>query len=159
MDNEAHKIARHHLGDRLHWIGRGGPTADEWIVQAWPDTGHMIHAQAATVDKAATDCASQLRAAGWVPTHPRLESRKAHGAHELRLCIDRHTQVLFSAEDHWKTGKDGQLLYNLSDIHDDATISLWECPAAEVSAYIAEWCAANLPSLHLPPFPETPDAS
>lgn len=68
MDNEARKIARHHLGERLHWIGKGGPTADEWIVQAWPDTGHMIHAQAATVDKAAADCAAQLRAIAAAPS-------------------------------------------------------------------------------------------
>jgi hypothetical protein len=25
-------------------------------------------------------------------------------------------------------------------------------------AAVAEWCATNLPSLHLPPFPETPHA-
>ena len=88
-----------------------------------------------------------------------MEWRSPHGAHELRLCIDRHAQVLFSAEDYWKTGRDGQRLYNLSDVHDDATISLWECPAAEVFEYIAEWCAAHLPSLHLPPFPGASDAS
>ena len=159
MDKEARKIARHHLGDRLHWIGRGGPTADEWIVQAWPDTGHMIHAQAPTVDAAAADCAAQLRAAGWSPSHARLEWRSSHGDHELRLCIDHHAQVLFSAEEHWKTGKDSQTLYHLSDVHDDATTSLWECPAAEVFEYIAEWCATNLPSLHIPPFPGASDAS
>jgi len=161
MDPEAHKIARHHLGDQLISIYRGGPYGDQWTVHVGsPSVGIPGGLYtAATPDEAARGAAARLRAAGWVPTHPRLEWRKAHGAHELRLCIDRHTQVLFSAEDHWKTGKDGQLLYNLSDIHDDATISLWECPAAEVSAYIAEWCAAHLPSLHLPPFPGASDAS
>jgi len=73
MDPADRLIARHHLGDRLHWIGRGGPHADLWIVQAWPDTGYMLSAQGATVDAAAADCAAQLRAGGWVPIHARLE--------------------------------------------------------------------------------------
>ena len=154
MTPEETRIARHHLGDTLTTLMRGGPHAADWIVFARHGTTE-VSARAPTVDAAAADCAAQLRAAGWSPSHARLEWRRAHGAHELRLCIDHHAQVLFSAEDHWKTGRDGQRLYNLSDVHDDATISLWECPAAEVFAYIAEWCAANPPSLHLPPFPET----
>mgnify|MGYP000856016020 CR=1 FL=1 len=158
MDKEASKIARHHLGDALASLARGGPHGDDWIVSAFGDGGAKVSARAPTVDAAAADCAAQLRAAGWSPSHARLEWRSSHGDHELRRCIDHHAQVLFSAEEHWKTGKDGQTLYHLSDVHDDATISLWQCPAAEVFEYIAEWCATNLPSLHLPPFPETPHA-
>ena len=154
---EARKVARQHLGDALVSLARGGPHSDDWIVVACADIGARS-ARAPTVDAAAADCAAQLRAAGWSPSHTRLEWRSSHGDHGLRLCIDHHAQVLFSAEEHWKTGRDGQTLYHLSDVHDDATISLWECPAAEVFEYIAEWCATNLPSLHLPPFPETPHA-
>ena len=142
------RIARHHLGDRLHWIGRGGPHADLWIVQAWPDQGHMLSAQGATVAEAAADCAAQLRAAGWVPTHARLEWQRHQGGCELRLCLDAHSQVLFTAEEHYKPDR-----YNLSADHNGDEEVLWECPAAEVFAFIAEWCATALPSLHLPPFP------
>ena len=155
---EAHRIASARLGPALHNVTRGGPAADEWLVQAVPPSGPLLSARAAGLEEAIGEAEAQLRAAGWSPSHARLEWRSSHGDHELRLCIDHHAQVLFSAEEHWKTGKDGQALYHLSDVHDDATISLWQCPAAEVFEYIAEWCATNLPSLHLSPFPETPHA-
>ena len=100
MDNEARKIARHHLGDRLHWIGRGGPTADEWIVQAWPDTGHMIHAHAPTVDAAAADCAAQLRAAGWSPSHARLEWEPYADGFRLVLRLEGVSAPLWWMMDH-----------------------------------------------------------
>ena len=155
MDNEAHKIARHHLGERLHWIGKGGPTADEWIVQAWPDTGHMIHAQAATVAEAAADCAAQLRAAGWTPSHARLEWRSNGWQHYLHLCIDRLSpELLFAAQ-----FQDGT--WNVFNRTNDAAPCILRRGTTETAAAtVAAWHAANLPSLHLPPpFPETPDAS
>jgi len=139
MDKEARKIARHHLGERLHWIGRGGPTADEWIVQAWPDTGHMIHAQAATVDAAAADCAAKLRAAGWSPSHARLE----WADNRLYLCIGR---TRFVVATYLLPGAD--LLF-----HPGQSGWIRGLDAAGIAAECAEWCAANLPSLHLPLFP------
>ena len=139
MDKEARKIARHHLGERLHWIGRGGPTADEWIVQAWPDTGHMIHAQAATVDAAAADCAAKLRAAGWSPSHARLE----WADNRLYLCIGR---TRFVVATYLLPGAD--LLF-----HPGQSGWIRGLDAAGIAAECAEWCAANLPSLWLPPFP------
>ena len=126
---EATRIARHHLGDRLHWIGRGGPHADLWIVQAWPDKGHMLDAQAATVDAAAADCAAQLRAAGWVPSHARLVWYAGEEGFTLSLCIDQLVQVLW--------------MWLPADGLDRAT---------KIRS-IQTWCAATLPSLHLPPFP------
>jgi len=143
--DQAHKIARHHLGERLHWIGKGGPTADEWIVQAWPDTGHMIHAQAATVAEAAADCAAQLRAAGWTPSHARLE----WADNRLYLCME---STRFVVATYQLPTCDVLPTCDLL-IHPD--FSKWRryySQAAMVAA-IAEWCAANLPSLWLPPFP------
>ena len=143
-------IARHHLGDRLHWIGRGGPHADLWIVQAWPDTGHMLSAQGATVDAAAADCAAQLRAAGWVPTHARLEWEPT-GKGSVRLCLrlDKFTQVLFSML-RWGSGR-----VSVYDMHTglEENRVMDETQAADAVAYMVGWCAAALPSLHLPPFP------
>jgi len=144
MDKEARKIARHHLGERLHWIGRGGPTADEWIVQAWPDTGHMIHAQAATVDAAAADCAAKLRAAGWSPSHARLE----WADNRLYLCIGR---TRFVVATYLLPGAD--LLF-----HPGQSGWIRGLDAAGIAAECAEWCATNLPSLHLPPFPGADNA-
>jgi len=144
MDNEARKIARHHLGDRLHWIGKGGPTADEWIVQAWPDAGHMIHAQAATVAEAAADCAAQLRAAGWTPSHARLE----WADNRLYLCMDSTRFVVAT------------YLLPACDVLIHPDFSEWRrCHTVPgLVAAVAGWHAAHLPSLHLPPFPETPTA-
>ena len=127
---EARKIARHHLGDRLHWIGRGGPHADLWIVQAWPDKGHMLSAQGATVDAAAADCASQLRATGWTPTHARLEWERDGDEWQLCLRIDQFVSLLW--------------IY---------------CDGEQPGPLLTEWHAANMPELPLPPFQETPDAS
>jgi len=138
MDNEARKIARHHLGERLHWIGKGGPTADEWIVQAWPDTGHMIHAQAATVAEAAADCAAQLRAAGWTPSHARLE----WADNRLYLCMDSTRFVVAT-----------YLLPADVLIHPDFSEWRWCGAQPAMVAHIAQWCAASLPGIYLPPFP------
>ena len=150
MDNEARKIARHHLGERIHWIGKGGPTTDEWIVQAWPDKGHMIHAQAPTVDAAAADCAAQLRAAGWSPSHARLEWTREFDDFALvfrydALPVRLWSGKLYSNGTGWAFNDSSGNLYNGSPL-----------PKAEIVRVIAEWCATHLPSLHLPPFPETP---
>ena len=137
---EATRIARHHLGDRLHWIGRGGPHADLWIVQAWPDKGHMLDAQAATVDAAAADCAAQLRAAGWVPTHARLEWRR----NQLTLVVG---SAPFPVATVVALHNDAAVL-----IHPDAKPWEHRPNVAEALEVVAAWCAANLP-YHLPPFP------
>ena len=150
MDTEARKIARHHLGDRLHWIGRGGPTADEWIVQAWPDTGHMIHAQAPTVDAAAADCAAQLRAAGWVPSHARLEWERKEASLSLALCVGSARIPI------------ADILHVFGKVKLFLHTQVWRrrntTDEAEAVAIISEWCAANLP-YHLPDFPGASDAS
>ena len=142
---EARKIARHHLGDRLHWIGRGGPHADLWIVQAWPDKGHMLSAQGATVDAAAADCAAQLRAGGWVPTHARLEWERDGDAIRLVLLLDKVRSVQL----------DGQLFDNGTGwlAFESADIAGYPAIVATMIAAAERWHAATAPSLHLPPFP------
>ena len=143
---EARLIARHHLGDRLHWIGRGGPHADLWIVQAWPDKGHMLSAQGATVDAAAADCAAQLRAAGWVPTHARLEWERFKGtsSYGLFLRLDGYKRQLLGVVQHH--GSEW-------GVYDEEEETWTYAPFADLQTAIGWWHAATLPSLHLPPFP------
>ena len=147
MTHEARKIARHYLGDRLHWIGRGGPHADLWIVQAWPDRGHMLHASAPTVAEAAADCASQLRATGWTPTHARLEWQGDRPNYTLVLVVGRFTAPILSisvSPDMWWLSAGGS-------IHRART------PTDVWSAAVAHVASLDLPCV-LPAFPETPDA-
>ncbi len=150
MTPEARRIARHHLGDRLHWIGRGGPHADLWIVQAWPDKGHMLSAQGATVDAAAADCAAQLRAGGWVPTHARLEWERDGDAIRLVLLLDKVRSVQL----------DGQLFDDGTGwlAFESADIAGYPAIVATMIAAAERWHAATAPSLHLPPFPGASDA-
>ena len=151
--DEARKIARHHLGDTLTHIMRGGPHAADWIVFARHGTTE-VSARAPTVDAAAADCAAQLRAAGWVPSHARLEWRSNRWQHHLRLCIDRLSpELLFAAQ-----FQDGT--WNVFDRINDAEPCILRRGTTETAAAtVAEWCATNLPSLHLPPFPGASDAS
>ena len=150
MDPEARLIARHHLGDRLHWIGRGGPHADLWIVQAWPDKGHMLSAQGATVAKAAADCAAQLRAAGWVPSHARLEWERFKGtsSYGLFLRLDGYKRQLLGVVQHH--GSEW-------GVYDEEEETWTYAPFADLQTAIGWWHAATLPSLHLPPFPGASD--
>jgi len=143
---QARQIAFHHLGDRLHWIGRGGPHADLWIVQAWPDRGHMLSAQGATVDEAAADCAAQLRAAGWVPSHARLEWERFKGtsSYGLFLRLDGYKRQLLGVVQHH--GSEW-------GVYDEEEETWTYAPFADLQTAIGWWHAATLPSLHLPPFP------
>ena len=47
---EAHRIAAARLGPALHHVTRGGPAADEWLVQAVPPSGPLLSARAAGLD-------------------------------------------------------------------------------------------------------------
>jgi len=138
---EAHRIASHHLGDTLTVVTRGGPTGDDWIIVACDDIGgHVVRsARAATVDAAAADCAAKLRAAGWSPSHARLE----WADNRLYLCIGR---TRFVVATYLLPGAD--LLF-----HPGQSGWIRGLDAAGIAAECAEWCAANLPSLHLPLFP------
>lgn len=142
------RIARHHLGDTLERVQRGGPHADDWTVKAAGPSG-MVICTAATVDEAAADCAAQLRAGGWVPTHARLEWHSRKWQHHLRLHLDNYTaDVMFAAEFQggmWS-------VFNRTLTTDDDRI-LSRATREQAAATIAEWHAATLPSLHLPPFP------
>ena len=159
---EARKIARHHLGDRLHWIatsqGSGwiklpGTPTDEWCGDeyAWVIgvTDSAIQGRGKTLDAAAADCAAQLRAGGWVPTHARLEWHSRKWQHHLRLHMDNYTaDVMFAAESQgglWS-------VFNRTLTTDDDRI-LSRATRETAAAVIAAWHAAALPSLHLPPFP------
>ncbi len=142
--DEARKIARHHLGDTLTTLMRGGPHAADWIVQACHGTTEAS-ARAATVDAAAADCASQLRAAGWSPSHARLE----WADNRLYLCMDNTRFVVAT------------YLLPACDVLIHPDFSEWRrCYTVPgLVAAVAGWHAAHLPSLHLPPFPGASDAS
>jgi hypothetical protein len=146
MDNEAHKIARHHLGDTLTSLMRGGPTAGDWIVFACHDQTE-VSARAATVAEAAADCAAQLRAAGWVPTHPRLEWERDGDAIRLVLHIDGWQHPVLSGQ--FFNNGDGWIGNEQQDI------AGYPATVAHIFRQTQRWHAANLPSLHLPlpPFP------
>jgi hypothetical protein len=147
---EATKVARHHLGDRYHWHGRGGPHADSWIVQAVPIDGLMIVGKGDSVEAAARDAADQLRAQGWTPTHARLEWRRDDGEAKLVLCAGVAVAPLW-----WIVQHEGSRLcfaHTYCDVEPVGT-DYHKAEPSEVLAGVAEWCAANLPSLWLPPFP------
>lgn len=149
---QAYKIARHHLGDALTSLARGGPTGDDWIAIACHGATE-VSARASTVEKAARDAADQLRAAGWVPTHPRLEWEQSRDAFNLVLQIESVRSPLWSGKIYadgtgWARNDNQHWPYNIHSI-----------PKADFLRVITGWCTTNLPSLHLPPFPETPDDS
>ena len=143
MTLEETRIARHHLGDALVSLARGGPHGDDWIVVACADIGARS-ARAPTVDAAAADCAARLRAAGWTPTHARLEWRR----NQLTLVV----------------GSAPFPVATVVALHADAAVLIhpgmkpWEhrLNVAEALEVVAEWCAKNLP-YHLPPFPGASD--
>jgi hypothetical protein len=156
---QAQQIARHHLGDALMSVYRGGPYADQWTVQTGAPSvgipGGLF--TAATVEEAAQAAADQLRAQGWTPSHARLEwqRRPAETSAERDPMPESANLVL-------QIGRLDAPLYVLSIEADPDEPDMWCCqgrgpvfvfgPLSEVLAAIAEWCAANLP-LWLPPFP------
>jgi hypothetical protein len=99
------------------------------------------------VDEAAADCAAQLRAGGWVPTHARLEWGRDFDDFYLLFRLDSFrarvwTGKLYSNGTGWVYNDSDRRLYN------DKPLS-----EAEILATIVAWHAAKMPSLHLPPFP------
>ena len=145
---KARLIARHHLGDTLERVQRGGPHANDWTVKATGPSG-MVICTAATVDEAAADCAAQLRESGWTPTHARLEWRSVRWQHFLHFRFDSlDTQVAAASQ----FGDGTWRLYYRGVAHQIAD-------AENAAAVIAEWHATALPSLHLPTFPGASDAS
>ena len=151
MDNEARKIARHHLGDALVSLARGGPHSDDWIVVACADIGARS-AHAPTVGAAAADCAAQLRAAGWSPSHARLEWEPYADGFRLVLRLEGVSAPLWWMMDH-----DGWFANTCDNVTPEGG-DYETRPLAEIGRIIAEWCATNLPSLHLPPFPGADNA-
>ena len=125
---EATRIARHHIGDTLHRCYRGGAHADVWCVEATYQGAYHLGC-APTPEAAAVAVATQLRAAGWVPTHARLVWYAGEEGFTLSLCIDQLVHVLW--------------MWLPADGLDQAT---------KIRS-IQTWHAAALPSLHLPPFP------
>ena len=148
---EARKIARQHLGDTLTTLMRGGPHGDDWVVYAFA-CGTEASAHAPTVDAAAADCAAQLRAAGWNPSHARLEWEPYADGFRLVLRLEGVSAPLWWMMDH-----DGWFANTCDNVNPEGG-DYETRPLAEIVRIIAEWCATNLPSLHLPPFPETPHA-
>ena len=160
---EAHRIAAARLGPALHNVTRGGPTADEWLVQVVPPSGPLLSARAAGLEEAIGEAEAQLRAAGWVPSHPRLEwaHHATSGTHTLDMLMDGavlNVAVIVSIEQvltqryHYYVGIQTRRIA-VAPRRDTRFDSL-----EDAVAHISEWCATNLPSLPLPPFPETPDA-
>ena len=146
---EATRTARHHLGDTLHRCYRGGALADVWCVEATYQGAYHLGC-APTPEAAAVAVATQLRAAGWVPSHARLEWR--HGAGKDYALVYRHEGLTLP-------------MYRVfaSPLPDDfgaESLNLGTSaygPLAFVLAEVAAHCADRIPSLHLPPFPGASD--
>jgi hypothetical protein len=150
MDPET-RIAHHHLGDMFRRVDRQGSR-----YQVVCDDGAIDHpptaATGATVAEAAADCAAQLRAAGWVPTHARLEwePRPARTA----LSEDGNQEASANLRLHVGTIRPLLVLWIRQDQGDVWTWPGWDVRGKlpEVLKAVADYVAANLP-YHLPPFP------
>ena len=141
---EATRIARHHLGDTLHRCYRGGAHADVWCVEATYQ-GEYYLGCAPTPEAAAVAVATQLRAAGWVPTHARLEwfeSSQSSRSLYLRVGPRLHHEILSVS---WISDR-----YRVED-------SGIESQPAGTREDVLAWVDAHVGwlelSLHLPPFP------
>ena len=147
---EARKVARQHLGDTLTTLMRGGPHGDDWVVYAFA-CGTEASAHAPTVDAAAADCAAQLRASGWEPSHARLEWRPSAG--KDYALVYRHEGLTLPM----------YRVFSSSSPDDFGAESLTSGTSAYgsldfVLSEIAAHCASRIPSLHLPPFPGADNA-
>jgi len=142
---EATRIARHHLGDTLHRCYRGGAHADLWCVEAVYQGSYQLGC-APTPEAAAAAVATQLRAAGWVPTHARLEWERFKGtsSYGLFLRLDGYKRQLLGVVQHH--GSEW-------GVYDEEEETWTYAPFADLQTAIGWWHAATLPSLHLPPFP------
>ena len=149
---QAQQVARHHLGDQLISIYRGGPYADQWTVHVGSPSvgipGGLF--TAATPDEAAREAASQLRAGGWEPSHARLEWERDGDAIRLLLRIDGWQHPVLS----------GQLFDNGSGWigNEQQDIAGYPATAAHIFRQVQRWHDATFRSLYLPPFPGASDA-
>ena len=149
---EASKIARHYLGEYLRYVV---PVESGYNVLIHLKDGGYTSAFATEAEDLPAVCreaAAQLRAAGWSPSHARLEWTREFDDFSLvfhydALPVKLWSGKLYSNGTGWAFNDSSGNLYNGSPL-----------PKAEIVRIIAEWCATNLPSLHLPPFPETPHA-
>ena len=134
-----------HPGESVGWkILVQRPAGRSVLYADGPETG--------PAGKAACEAAYR-RAAGWVPSHARLEWTREFDDFSLvfhydALPVKLWSGKLYSNGTGWAFNDSTGNLYNGSPL-----------PKAEIVRIIAEWCAASLPSLHLPPFPGASDAS
>lgn len=147
----ARKRAFHALGERLYTVEYRplhGPK-HWWVHVRFGD--EIVPFSAPVVRVAIAEAASQLRATGWVPTHPRLEwEPESFGSWYLRMHFDAirmDVAAIFPRKDM------AVILGCVKPVPPWTNLSFHTKEKA--AAHIAEWCAANLPTLHLPSFPES----
>jgi len=159
---EATRIARHYIGGRLSEL-RPPRDGYGWIVCTLPEffpgatwsAMPALFVEGATPEEAAREAAAQLRAAGWTPTHARLEWEDCGSdVVHLRFKVDnarlhvatcRHAyRYYYTVEIFAKAGKPAPKDRHLTKE------SRWSA--------VAEWCRETFPNYYLPPFPETPSA-
>ena len=149
---EASKIARHYLGEYLRYVV---PVESGYNVLIHLKDGGYTSAFATEAEDLPAVCreaAAQLRAAGWSPSHARLEWEPYADGFRLVLRLEGVSAPLWWMMDH-----DGWFANTCDNVTPEGG-DYETRPLAEIVRIIAEWCATNLPSLHLPPFPETPHA-
>lgn len=141
---EATRIARHHLGEHLRDVVPVGSGYNVLIHLGDGGYRSAFASEAEDLPAVCQEAAAQLRAAGWTPTHARLEWRR----NQLTLVV----------------GSAPFPVATVVALHADAAVLIhpgmkpWEhrLNVAEALEVVAEWCAKNLP-YHLPPFPGASD--
>lgn len=148
---QARRIARHHLGEHLRDVV---PVGSGYNVLIHLEDGGYRGAFASEAEDLPAVCqeaASQLRATGWVPTHPRLEwEPESFGSWYLRMHFDAirmDVAAIFPRKDM------AVILGCVKPVPPWTNLSFHTKEKA--AAHIAEWHASNLPTLHLPSFPES----
>ena len=145
MTPEARLIARHHLGEHLRDVIPVGSGYNVLIHLGDGGYRGAFASEAEDLPAVCQEAAAQLRAAGWVPTHARLEWERDGDAIRLVLLLDKVRSVQL----------DGQLFDNGTGwlAFESADIAGYPAIVATMIAAAERWHAATAPSLHLPPFP------
>lgn len=122
------RIARHYLGERLIRVEHTPDNKPPF--QVVYDSGSEYHdgMYGNNVEEMCIRIATELKARGWVPTHPRLIWYADGTGFSLSLCIDQFVEVLWMWVPEHGTNK-----------------------ANEIQK-IERWHLKTMPSLYLPPF-------
>lgn len=145
------RIAHHYLGERLRRVAPAIHPRSHWAVMVGTNGAHEFSMIAPTVAEAAAACAARLRSSEWAPSHARLEWTRATTDAYLWLLVGTQKVCLIR---FFLSEPEKHMAVAWTPLSFDSA----PLPDADMLTTFSEWCAKNLP-YHLPPFPETPDAT